>query len=241
MALGDIFRMQAEPALAEWHYRRAIELAGSFEVPGDRLTVRYRLADMYRSLGRYQEMERELIELLETPGGPPFSSLRDDVARVFRTERADGRAGIDRVLDLYRFPGAGTGRAHSGLAWYYARGGRPAEAVEHALFSIIIVLSQAVAEFQARQPSYRFESVSPFLSLAARQPDILEFLRAGTLPEDLYSLGIALQALGDAEGAVRAWHLLAGSPLAGGARDRADRQLARPFPERLPRTPPPPR
>ncbi len=228
MALGDIFRMQAEPALAEAHYRRALELAASLEVPDNRATIRYRLADMFRQLGRYGEMEEELLAVLAIPPGYPFGRIRDDVARVFRG------SGIDRVLVLYRITGVQTARAHSGLAWYYARAGRPAEAVEHALFSMIIALSRAIDEFRLRQPAFRFESVSAFLSLAAKEPDILEYLRAGALPSDIYSLGVALRALGDAEGAVRAWHLLAGSPLEGAARDLADRQLARPFPERLP-------
>jgi hypothetical protein len=183
---------------------------------------------MFRRLGRYEAMETELLAVLELPAGYPFERLRDDVARVFRQD------GIDRVLVLYRMAGALTARAHSGLAWYYARAGRPAEAVEHALFSIVIVLSRAIDEFRSQQPSFRFEGVSPFLSLAAREADIGEYLAGGTLPADIYSLGVALQALGDAEGAVRAWHLLAGSPLESAARDLADRQLARPFPERLP-------
>ncbi len=240
MAVGDIFRLQAEPGLAEWHYRKALELAASLEVADDRYTVRYRLADMFRQLGRYDAMEKELLAVLELPAGYPFGRLRDDVARVFRSE-GPGRAGIDGVMVLYRVTGVHTARAHSGLAWYYSRAGRPAEAVEHALFSMVIVLSEAIEEFQSRQPSYNFESVSRFLALAAKEPDILEFLRQSTLPGDIYSLGVALNALGEGESAVLAWHLLGGSPLEGSARNLADRQLDRPFPERLPPPPAAPR
>ncbi len=227
MAMGDIFRTQGEPDLAEWHYRKAYELKAAFEAPGDRFTVLYEMADMFRQAQRYDRMEEALRSALAEASDTRFERLHDDVARVF------SQSGIDRLLALYRMPDLPTARAHGGLAWYYSRTGRPADAVEHALFAMIIELSRAIEEYQRRLPHYDYESVSRFLSLAGREPDIRASLEQGTLPEAIYDLGVALQALGDGRGAAVAWHLLAGSPLEGPWRDRADRQLARPFPERL--------
>jgi tetratricopeptide (TPR) repeat protein len=243
MAMGDIFRMQAEPQIAERHYRQAFALKESFEVPEDRFVVLYRLADMFRQVGRYDEMEQTLKEAIAEAPASSFGQVRVPMARLYR------QYGIDRVLDRYRFADVTrqaaqnreprfaevpVARAHSGLAWYYARAGRPADAVENALFSVVIVLSQAIDEYKLRVPHYRFESVSRFLALAAREPDINELLNGATLPGDLYTLGVSLQALNEPDAAVAAWRLLTGSPLEGRWRDLADRQLVRPFVEQLP-------
>jgi tetratricopeptide (TPR) repeat protein len=243
MAMGDIFDAQAEPDIAEQHYRQAWDLRDALEASEDRFVLVYRLADMLRQVGRYEPMEKAYQEALAEAPASSFPQIRVPMARLFR------QYGIDRVMERYRltdvmrqaarnreprFADVPTAAAHSGLAWYYARAGRPADAIENALFSTVIVLSQAIEEYKQRVPHYRFESVSRFLALAAREPDIHEFLSGGTLPGDLYTLGVALEALNEPEAAVAAWRLLTGSPLEGRWRDLADRQLVRPFTETLP-------
>lgn len=230
LAIGDVFRIEGEPDLAERQYRRAVDLRAGFQVPDDRYVALGRLADLYWSGEKYRLMEQVLADTLrEDPGylEDTFHRHRDQVSRIFR------ESGLDRVLSLYRIQPVLAAQAHSRLGLLYARTARPLEAIEHCLFSITAILTDAMAEYRRGVPAYRYSGVSGFLALAEQKPRLLAYLGRTTLDSDLYHLGLAMLALGEEDEAVAVWHVLGRSALAGSYRNLADRQVTAPRMERL--------
>jgi tetratricopeptide (TPR) repeat protein len=246
IATGDIYRIEGETALARRHYEKAYAQRQQLRVPEDRFTILYRLESLYRDSDRYAEMADTLVRILkedEEYYTGVFLASRDTMRDIFF------EGGLDRVIQLYRFPNVLAAAAHSRLAWYYSRSGRPLSAVSHALFAVTIKLTETIVVLTEGTPSYRFSEpdsvarrrtpstglpwpdTAALLSLAYRNEELRVYLRESGVAEDLYNLAAALSLAGESERARAVWQTLASSPLEGRARDLADRQLVSPFAE----------
>jgi tetratricopeptide (TPR) repeat protein len=246
IATGDVYRIEGETELARRHYERAYAQKQLLRVPDDRFTILYRLESLFRDSDRYADMEESLLRVLREDSQyyeAVYLASRDAMRELFF------ETGLDRLLQLYRFPDNLAVRAHSRLAWYYSRSGQPVSAVTHALFAIVTKVTETIEALTEGTPSYRFSEpdsvarrrttpsalpwpdTAALLSLAFREQEVRAYLNASGLAEDLYNLGVALFLSGELELARNVWQLLASSPLEGRPRDMADRQLVSPFAE----------
>ncbi|HUV06371.1 MAG TPA: hypothetical protein VMX75_01500 [Spirochaetia bacterium] len=313
LALGDIYRLEGEPLLAEKQYRKAYSLKSFFLVPEDRFIVLYRLAQLLKDENRTEELSRTLLSIIKD-GVERIEKTRFENSLLKRIIKADDRRfllgiyhfeeeaqtyslaqqlnpeeefrlkgimgqagyktyhsdvfednrgrflstylekGIDRLLLLYRLDTRSMAKAHGELGEIYNRkiagagleGNAPPKelrdeceiAITHYVFSLVILLSDALAEMHFVSPDYRFQGLSGFFKQAARRENVRGFLLDAGVFKYLYYLGVATHAIEKLDQPVvelrkgrdrEIWELLENEPMAGRYQELARKQLSTPW------------
>ncbi|MFP4300758.1 MAG: hypothetical protein ACLFPW_11445 [Spirochaetaceae bacterium] len=188
LGIARVYAAQADDLLAIRFYRRALEQEGQFDVPELAQQGRYELADIYRRQRRPEAYEETLLHIVgddEMFTSPEEETTRRQMREVLLTE------GADRLLVLYRLEELFSVEAHQRLAEHYYEGGRD-RALDHAIFAVVKILSEAIAAYRERYFDYEFESILEFHSRLSRQPLIRNYLSDAGLYRSLYYLGLAI-------------------------------------------------
>ena len=227
MALGDIFLIEGETALAERHYLKAYNQKTYLEIPDDSYTILYRLANLYQMELSYVEWANSLDRILKENQQyyeDIFGRNQDSFLKVFR------ESGFFRLLQLYRVDHPAVGRAHSGLGEFHYRTGRyEPEALVHYLFALIAIFSEAIDALLDYDSGYRFDSLENLLKALQRRDRIREYLVEERLYENLYYLAASASAAGYEEQARDLWQSLLVMDDAGRFSTLAEKQLASPW------------
>ena len=82
--IGEIYRVEGEPALALAQYQKAYQLRGLFENTGFDTELLYKIADIHKTRQEYNEMERTLLAIVS-------DSLWSDSAQTEAAAPAPGQ------------------------------------------------------------------------------------------------------------------------------------------------------
>jgi tetratricopeptide (TPR) repeat protein len=238
LAIGDIYLREGALELAETQFRKVLrpEYLASLRVPEDRYRVLYSLADIQEIQGQYAEMQQSLEEILQDQ--PEYADkaqqrFRNSLLRTYLTR------GLDHTLRLYRLQDAGFAlAAHAKLGWFDYRTGRyePAS-LQHSLFALDTVVTEAMEELRRTFPTYEYGSLADFLRTAVRREAVRSYLTESGFFRIAYYLAAAASAAGYASRAAELWRVLADGgwdpAVAGDYPERARRQLKNPATEPL--------
>jgi len=237
--LGETYRAEGEIGLALRQYEKAWSERSLLEIPGFEIEILYRITEMHRIRGNYQEMERRANEIIEGPGanGLPRDSLwagssqgssnqiRAAMVRILENE------GVSRFLTLYRHNNTDTERAHRLLGFFYYSSSRYTQAMEHLMFAFLIQNSLLIEEVIRREYDYNFTSLENLMAVVQRRPELAAFMEETEYFRTIYYLATSLYASGKTRPALQLWAFLAGSNNAGEWGNRARRNSS-PYIER---------
>jgi tetratricopeptide (TPR) repeat protein len=229
--LGETYRAEGELGLALRQYEKAWSERGLLEVPGFETEILYKITELHRIRGNYQEMERRANELIEGAGadGVPRDSLwagsakgssnqiRAAMARILENE------GVGRFLTLYRHSNTDTERAHRLLGFFYYSSSRYTQAMEHLMFAFLIQNSVLIEEVIRRDYDYTFSTLENLMIAIQRRPELAAFMEETEYYRTIYYLATSLYASGKTRPASQLWAFLAGSNNAGEWGNRAKR------------------
>lgn len=199
LGMARVYAAQADDLLAIRFYRRALEQEGQFDVAELVQQGRYELAEIYRRQRRPEAYEETLLNIVADDvlfTSPAEESTRTQMREVLLSE------GVDRLLVLYRLEELFSVEAHQRLAEHYYEGGRD-RALDHAMFAVVKILSEAISTYRDRYFDYEFESVVEFHSRLSRQPLISGYLQDAGLYRTLYYLGLAIDLYQPRSGVAR--------------------------------------
>ncbi len=176
--LGETYRVEGELGLALRQYEKAWNERGLLEIPGFELEILYKITEVHRIRGNYQEMERRANEIIEGTGanGLPRDSLwagnsqgssnqlRAAMVRILENE------GVSRFLTLYRYNNTDTEKAHRLLGFFYYSSSRYTQAMEHLMFAFLIQNSVLIEELIRRDYDFSFSSLENLAALVQRRP-----------------------------------------------------------------------
>jgi tetratricopeptide (TPR) repeat protein len=228
MAIGDVYMIEGEMALAIGQYQKAYNLRNVLTIPDTKYDILYRLADAYQEEQQYNLMETSLLAISadDRSFNPPKGSrLKEQVLANFY------KSNLDSVLKLYRFDTDFAQGAHSRLGWFYYKTGRFDPSIEHLLYAVILVAGDAIQTSAEKDPQYQFTSLPDLLATAAGASDLTQFFTGSTIFADLYYLAGSLFQSGKPGHAMSLWRALSSSSLAGKYRDLARRQIKSPWME----------
>jgi tetratricopeptide (TPR) repeat protein len=229
--LGETYRVEGELGLALSQYEKAWNERGLLEIPGFEIEILYKITELHRIRGNYQEMERRANEIIEGTGanGLPRDSLwagnsqgssnqlRAAMVRILENE------GISRFLTLYRYSNTDTERAHRLLGFFYYSSSRYTQAMEHLMFAFLIQNSVLIEEIIRRDYDYTFSTLENLIAVIQRRPELAAFIEETEYYRTAYYLATALYASGKTRPASQLWAFLAGSNNAGEWGNRAKR------------------
>lgn len=189
LGIARVYAAQADDVLAIRFYRQTLEQEDQFDLPELAHIARYELAEIYRRQRRPEAYEETLLQVVAEDAlftDPEEEATRDQMRDVLLSE------GLDRLLVLYRLQELFSTEAHQRLAEHYVEGGRDI-ALEHAMFAVVKILSEAISVYRERYFDYEFESVVEFHRRLERQPLIREYLQDAGLYRSLYYLARSVE------------------------------------------------
>jgi tetratricopeptide (TPR) repeat protein len=124
--LGETYRAEGELGLALRQYEKAWNERSLLETSGFEIEILYKITELHRIRGNYQEMERRANEIIEGAGADGVSrdslwagssqgssnQIRAAMTRILENE------GVNRFLTLYRHNNTDTERAHRLLGFF---------------------------------------------------------------------------------------------------------------------------
>ncbi|MDR1059371.1 MAG: hypothetical protein LBL43_07455 [Treponema sp.] len=238
--IGEVYRVEGEPALAIKQYQRALEFRELLEDPLFDVDILYKMAELRRIRREYVEMEKNINEILEGKdhdGNPRDGLWAGDAGSFVRRGMADilGREdGITRFLTIYRYNNIPMEKAHRFLGFFYYDSGRhsPGPALEQLMFAFLIQNTVIIEELIRSRYDFTFTGLEDLMEEVRKRPLLLSYLDEVEYFKTLYYLGTSLLGEGKLASARQFWLFLSRCPEAGQWGDRARRQLASPGIER---------
>lgn len=219
---GRVYEAEGEYGMALSFYERAWETRQFFDVPEDRITLAYRMADLAGFSGNPGARENYL--LLALTGDPVFGTPGNESAALLammRTAQEDrtgdgapsGVAGASgslspafvKFFSLYRNDNPFALKAYRELADFYLESGRLDRAFPAAVLSAVTaftLLENAVREYEFE---YAYVSFSDTLRLAAAHGEITRWASGILLWDSFVQFGAVLFAAGERDFAMSLW------------------------------------
>lgn len=226
VAIGDIYYLEGEFALAELQYQKAYRIKNAFYIPEDKYDVLWKLAVLHESQEKYSTMEEDLLSIVADDinySDPKWAQLRAQI------EDNLYKKGLDHVLNLYQFDSYFAIQAHAKLGWFYYRTGRVGNAIQHALFAIIAIKSELVKTLRSRDSDFEFRALSNIFSIERGSAEIMDYLHSVEAFRCLYYLAGSLWSTSYTGRAMEIWKLLSETTQAGTYADLSKKQLKKPW------------
>ena len=196
---GYVYEAEGEYAVASEHFRQAWERREFFDVPEERFTVLYALADLAHKTGDFAARERYLLAVLsEDPvfgkPGAESASLKAMI-RTLDTERT-----TDKFFRLYRHRAFFALPAYQKLSsfYYLDSRGRLGSALPVAVLAAVVSLTSLDEAVGRYEFSYSFSSFTDLLDRCGAHPEIAEWAGRAGHWESFLSLARVLDARGNA-------------------------------------------
>ena len=223
--IGEVYQAEGELALALRQYERAWENRTLLETSGFDTEILYKITDIHRIRGEYQEMEKQANEIIggtDSSGAPRDSLWAGNQIQAAMT-RILGNEGVSRFLTLYRYNNTVTEKAHRLLGFYQYASSRFSPAAEHLMFAFLIQNTVLITELTRRQFDFTFTTLDDLMNTVRAKPELVAYLDTTEYYKTVYYLACALYASGKSLPATQLWAFLAGRDDAGDWGRRARR------------------
>jgi len=203
---GRIFFVEGELSLAETQYQRAYAMADSLDIPEERYTILYSLADIYELRGNLVAWENVMLRICEGLDTAIDAYLR----KAMLATLVD--AGFERFMTLYRLEPSYSIEANARLASFYLERGR-AQALERAAITVNMILTKAIAMIGSRVEDYTWRGLEDFLRLSGADRNVAAYLAEAELYARLLTLADALYIQGARAPASYLWRTIASNAI----------------------------
>ncbi len=198
MLSGYVYEAEGEYSVASGHFKLAWERRNFLDVPDERFTILYSLADIAQKTDDLGAKERYLLAILaEDPvyGKPGAES--PSLRAMIRTLESEPTT--DKFFTLYRHRAFFALQAYQKLSdfYYLDSRGRLDSALPVAVLATIIsvtALDEAVSRFEF---SHKFTTFTDLLDRSAAHPEIVEWARRTAVWDSFLSLARILEARGN--------------------------------------------
>jgi tetratricopeptide (TPR) repeat protein len=229
VAIGDVYYLEGEFALAEMQYEKAARIKNAFYIPDDKYAVLLKLSSLHESQEKYSSMEEDLLSILADDSqyaDPKWSQLRTQIEDNFY------RKGLDHVLMLYQLDSFFAIRAHAKLGWFYYRSGRLENSIQHSLFALIAMKSELTQVLRSRDPDFEFESLSKLFKTEPAGGDVFSYMKSSGAFRCLYYFACSVYwGTSYSVKAAEIWKLLSETTQAGEYAELSAKQLKKPWME----------
>jgi tetratricopeptide (TPR) repeat protein len=202
---GKVFFVEGELAVADTQYRRAFDMRASLEIPEERYTILYSMAEIYQARSDFIAWENIMKSILN--GGEPGTEAKDAGIDPYLRDAMMSTlqdSGFDRFMTLYRLEPSNTLAANAALAKYYLERGRAAAAL-HAAIAANMSFTRILSMIEAKDREYTWKGLDDFLAKLSSRKDIASYLQGSDIPELMLVLADSLYIAGSRKHAAELW------------------------------------
>ncbi len=210
---GRVFFVEGELSIAEAQYMRAFDMSASLEIPDERFTILYSMAELHGAKNDFVAWENVLKSIVSGNGDKTGSSAGDWAIDPYIREAMMKTLvdfGFDRFMTLYRIAPSYTLPANAALAGFYLERGRAASSM-HAAIAVNMTMTRAIAMMQARDEDYSWQGLPDFMERAMSRKDVASYLADSNAFGLMLVFADSLYIQGGRVAAAELWRAVAGS------------------------------
>lgn len=170
--IGDIYKLEGEYSLAESFYRKALEYSEVLDVPDEKYTILYLMADLSRLSGNKNEMEVRLLNITSKETIEKRNMLVNSMVNLIKKDKADT---VNKFFAMYRFEDYYSLNAYCQLAQYYKECGELDKALGFSSLAVITGFSKMDYVISKRELNYEYKDIESFLDNIANYNDLVEW------------------------------------------------------------------
>ncbi len=192
--VGRVFEEEGELGLAEKEYTTALDYRHQLYVLQQEISIRERLARLYKLKQEFPRFETELLAILNIDkeyDTPENMTMQAAMLRVLSDQ------GLEQVFKLYRLDRGAYFLSHAELGLFYYRTGRYSDASVHLMTAGLTVLTRSLEYLHNSAPFTEFTTPGEVLEGALALEKSAEFLNQTHAAALFYYLGAAMYAQGE--------------------------------------------
>lgn len=193
--MGKIYEAEGERAIALSFYESAWTHREYLDIPSEKITIAYRMADLSKYTGKTGDQEKYLLLVLADDSlyGMPGSESPTLLA-MMRTLENDTTT--DKFFTLYRYDNPVSLKACSDLAMLYLSDNRTDRAFAPAVVASIISVSMLSSAVSARDFEYVYSTIEDLMVRVGKNREISAYARENKLWDPFYLLALTLRERG---------------------------------------------
>jgi tetratricopeptide (TPR) repeat protein len=207
---GKVYEAEGEYAVAVSFFKKAWEKRSYLDIPDDRFTIAYHMADIAEEQGDYGAQEEYLLlvltgdEVYGTPGNESPTLLA--MVRSVKTDPT-----LVKFFMLYRHDKLVALKAYKDLARHFVESGRIDRAYPAAVLAACVSMTALTKSLQAVDFQYEYTNFEDLIKRAGQQRRIVQWAKDNDIWDPFLILSSVMWEAGDREQATVLWNYLASS------------------------------
>lgn len=192
---GTIYEAEGERSVAVSYYENAWSHREYLDIPAEKYSIAYRMADISKNSGKSGDQEKFLLLVLTdeplfgTPGveSPTLKAMMRSLESEQTTEK---------YFKLYRYENYVSLKACADLAELYRASNRTDREFPPAVLSATLSVSMLSSAVSARDFEYEYSGLADLLARAGKSREIMAYANENGVWDSLYALALALRDRG---------------------------------------------
>lgn len=172
--IADIYKLEGEYTISEEYYLKAIENEDVLDIPDEKYSILYQLAELSKLQGDYEKME---IRLLNIIGNSKVEKNKVVVRAMRNTVSKNNKEALTKLFQLYRADDFYALNAYSLLAQYYIDQKAYDKAFNYSALSVITGFTKIEGLLEKRNLDYKFTDLESYFDEIQFHSDIIEWGR----------------------------------------------------------------
>lgn len=170
--IGDIYKIEGEYEFAEQYYLRALENSEYFDIPDEKYSILYTMAELSRLSGNYEQMETRLLNITTSAQQNRNKSLMNSMRKVISANRNDS---VEKLFSMYRNTDYYNLDAYCQLANYYLENNKLDKAIDYCSLAVITGFTKMINLISKRDMVFEYKNLENFLLQVPNYEDIKQW------------------------------------------------------------------
>ena len=191
---GRIYKLDGEYDIAKKYLYSAWEHADNFDVPGEKYTVLYELAEIAEIQQDDDNYEKNLLLVLADDSYFKKSDMNDAMMLIIRNGK---KGSMEKFFTLFRSDDYRSLDAYCRLGTFYRKKGEKDKALKAAALASLAGFTKIYNAVKQRDPEFEYSGIASLLDEAQRYSDITDWAEEKKVWEEFIFFGDTAAEDGD--------------------------------------------
>lgn len=183
--IGKIYCLEGEYEIAYKYFFQAYENSANLDVPDEKYSILYKLADVSKILNKDDKYEEFLLLILSQSSEFKDESLKKSMLRTVASTKTDC---LEKFFTLYRASNYSLLKAYFSLSNFYIGQNEKEKALVTCQFGVITAYSKIVDVLKKRNADFEVTDIVSVFKEIALYPDIIQWGIENNVWEGFYNL-----------------------------------------------------
>lgn len=183
--IGKIYKLEGEFNLALEYFEKARASSSLLEIPAQKISILYEIADIAENTKDVPTQEKALILIVQDDGYYQNETVKKALLRSAKVINEDYSS---KFFTLYRIDAISTVKAYFDLSKIYSSAGKYKDAFITNLYSVLISFTHINSILEERESEYTYTDLKSFFDEISRYPDILKWCNDNKFWESFFNI-----------------------------------------------------